>query len=331
VSSEETNAITAGQWDLRQDGKETAMRKSPTALAIILGAALCLGGCSGGGPRPNADPGDTTSSSPAKKTDVSAPETPSGEVLFDTSSLPQTLRIGVNFTYPNLGYYNGEKLEGFEIDLARYIAASLGYTEDEIEWIEAPSLLRGSLVKTGRVDMIIATYMETKQRQRGLDFAGPYIVAGQDLLVRQDETRINGPEDLAGLTVCASAGVLGVERLQADYSPEIVIVERSGLMPCIDALIAGDVDAVVTLDIVLAGAAHMPEYEGLVRVLGNPFSQEKVNITLPDKSPLCDPIEDALNQWIDSGLWLESAPPHLGEPGIGYPADVNPPALTPCG
>jgi glutamate transport system substrate-binding protein len=125
--------------------------------------------------------------------------------------------------------------------------------------------------------------------------------------------------------------VLGVERLQADYSPEIVIVERSGLMPCIDALIAGEVDAVISLDIVLAGEAAVPEYADLVRVVGNPFSVESVNVTIPDKSPLCEPIETALGQWIDSGLWLESAREHLGEPGVGYDVDLNPPAFTSCG
>lgn len=80
------------------------------------------------------------------------------------------------------------------VDVAKYIAKKLGYSEDQIVWKEAPSKQREAMLQNGDVDYIVATYSITDERKKVVSFAGPYFVAGQDLLVRKDETSIKGPE-----------------------------------------------------------------------------------------------------------------------------------------
>ena len=62
------------------------------------------------------------------------------------------------------------------------------------------------MLNTGQVDMIFATYSISDSRKKTVDFAGPYHTAGQDLLVRADNTDIKGPDDLNGKNLCSVTG-----------------------------------------------------------------------------------------------------------------------------
>ncbi|MDK6877285.1 transporter substrate-binding domain-containing protein, partial [Escherichia coli] len=80
----------------------------------------------------------------------------------------------------------------------KYVAKKLGYSEDRIVWKESPSKQREAMLQNGDVDMIVATYSITDARKNTVSFAGPYFIAGQDLLVRKDEHKVSGPDDLDG-------------------------------------------------------------------------------------------------------------------------------------
>ncbi len=67
---------------------------------------------------------------------------------------------------------------GFDVDVAKYVAKKLGYSEDEIVWKEAPSKQREAMLQNGDVDFIVATYSITDERKKVVSFAGPYFVAG---------------------------------------------------------------------------------------------------------------------------------------------------------
>ena len=113
------------------------------------------------------------------------------------------IRIGIKFDQPGLGFKKSGTYVGFDVDVAKYVAKKLGYSEDEIVWKEAPSKQREAMLQNGDVDMILATYSITDERKNAVSFAGPYFVAGQDLLVRKDDHSINGPEDLNGKRLCS--------------------------------------------------------------------------------------------------------------------------------
>ena len=52
------------------------------------------------------------------------------------------------------------------MDVAKYIAKKLGYSEDQIIWKEAPSKQREAMIQNGDVDMILATYSITDERKK---------------------------------------------------------------------------------------------------------------------------------------------------------------------
>ena len=60
--------------------------------------------------------------------------------------------IGTKFDQPGLGQKdpNG-KMSGFDVDVAKYVAKELGYSEDKIEWKESPSGQRENLIQNDQV------------------------------------------------------------------------------------------------------------------------------------------------------------------------------------
>src|SRR5699024_10429441 len=109
----------------------------------------------------------------------------------------ETITVGIKYDQPGLGFREGNNPPtGFDVDVARAVLAEMGYEEDQIEWVEAPTPQRENMLENGQVDMIFATYSITPERDERVDFAGPYFMAGQDILIRVDEDGITTPEDL---------------------------------------------------------------------------------------------------------------------------------------
>ena len=104
-----------------------------------------------------------------------------------------TIVIGTKFDQPGLGLKKPDgTMSGFDVDVAKYVAEQLGYKEDKIEWKEAPSGQRETLIQNDQVTFIAATYSITDARKEKVSFAGPYLVTGQSLLVKADNTDITG-------------------------------------------------------------------------------------------------------------------------------------------
>ncbi|MCL1841173.1 MAG: transporter substrate-binding domain-containing protein [Propionibacteriaceae bacterium] len=168
---------------------------------------------------------------------------------------PGKLTIGIKFDQPHLGYKDGDTYTGFDVDVATYIAGKLGFSPDQIVWKEAVSSQRETLLQNHQVDMILATYSITADRQKKVAFAGPYFVAGQDLLVRSNETAITGPNSLDGKKLCSVSGSTSAQYIQKNYASQVQLVQVQTYSECVTSLLAGRVDAVTTDDIILAGLA----------------------------------------------------------------------------
>lgn len=239
-----------------------------------------------------------------------------------------TIRIGIKYDQPGLGYQDGRDYTGFDTDVARYVAAELGYSEDQIEWVEAPSANRENMLTNNQVDMIFATYSITEKRLKTVDFAGPYFVAGQDLLVQAENTDITGPESLAGKNLCSVTGSTSAKKIQDKYSSEVQLVQQNSYSDCVVALNAGMVDAVTTDDIILAGLASTKANQGELKLVGNTFSTENYGVGLPKGSDKCSAINAAINKMVDTGAWEEAIKKNVGAANYTYNAELNPPVLT---
>ncbi|WP_029069255.1 glutamate ABC transporter substrate-binding protein [Jonesia quinghaiensis] len=248
-----------------------------------------------------------------------------------TTQDSDSLTIGIKFDQPGLGFKDGETYTGFDVDVAKYVADKLGYTEDQIEFVEAISANRETMLEGDQVDMIFATYSITEERDQVVDFAGPYFVAGQDLLVRADDMDITGPESLSGKNLCSVSGSTSAQRVKDTYDTgsEINLVEQPGYSECLSLLTGGQVDAVTTDDIILAGLAA-EEGSGAMKVVGNPFSEERYGVGIPEGSDQCTAINEALTEMFDDGSWQEAIDAATDGTGFVPNADLNPPTLVEC-
>jgi glutamate transport system substrate-binding protein len=242
-----------------------------------------------------------------------------------------TIRIGIKYDQPGLGLQEGEEFTGFDTDVARYVADKLGYSEDQIEWVETISANRETALQNDEVDMIFATYSITDERKGLIDFAGPYFVAGQDLLVATDNTDITGPEDLEGKNLCSVTGSTSAENIKNDYAEGVELVERGGYAECAQALASGAVDAVTTDDIILAGLAATEENAGKFKVVGAPFSEERYGVGLPDGSTdRCEEVNTAIGEMISDGTWDDLVAANTEGADYTPNADLNPPEQDAC-
>jgi glutamate transport system substrate-binding protein len=240
----------------------------------------------------------------------------------------ESLRIGIKFDQPGLGYDEGGSYSGFDVDVAKYVAAELGVSEENIEWVEAPSANRENLLSNEQVDMIFATYSITDTRKETVDFAGPYFVAGQDLLVPTDSD-IAGPEDLEGKNLCSVTGSTSAQKIKDQY-PGVQLVEQPGYAECVTAMGGGQIDAVTTDDIILAGLAAQEANAGKFKVVGNTFSEENYGVGLPKGSDMCEDINAAITKMIDDGAWEEAITSNTEGADYTFNAELNPPTPAPC-
>jgi len=239
------------------------------------------------------------------------------------------LTVGIKFDQPGLGLRSGDTYTGFDVDVARYVAAELGFEADQITFKESPSPQRENLLQSGQVDMIVATYSITDARKEKVSFAGPYFVAGQGLLVQEGNTDITGPDTLDGKKLCSVQGSTPAQRIKDEFSSEVQLQEFDTYSKCVEQLSQGNVDAVTTDDIILAGFAAQPQFAGKLKVVGTTFSQENYGIGLPKGSDRCQAVTDAITKMISSGEWAKALEANTGA-SYTPNADLNPPTPAAC-
>ena len=221
----------------------------------------------------------------SKKDDAKADPTPTAsEATFPAGSTMAKLaesgkvRVGTKFDQPLFGLKNLDGVpEGFDVEIAKIIAAELGIDAKNIEWTETPSKIREEVLETDKVDFVVATYTINDKRKERIAFAGPYYVAGQDIMVRADDDSITGPESLTGTSkkVCSVTGSTPAEKIK-EYASESQIVLFDVYSKCADALKNKQVDAVTTDNVILLGIVG--ESSGAFKMVGKKFTDEPYGI-----------------------------------------------------
>ena len=289
------------------------------ALAGIAIAALALTACNSG--TPGAEPGTggatgdagdgSASGNPwTVATDVTLDGSPTFEKMTDADKVV----IGVKNDQPGLGYEDAATgtRSGFDIDIARWIAASLGFDEDKIEYQTIPSANREQAIVNGDIDYYVGTYSITDKRKEQIDFAGPYFITGQGLLVAKDNTDINGPDDLAGKIVCSVTGSTPLQRIRDEYNPGDT-VEYDTYSQCVEQLKAGSVDAITTDEAILAG--YVAQEPDALKIAGEPFSEERYGVGLPKGDTV---LKDHINALFNDNpeIWTAIFDKNLAPAGI---------------
>ncbi|MFG1695280.1 glutamate ABC transporter substrate-binding protein [Nonomuraea sp. NPDC049309] len=239
--------------------------------------------------------------------------------IVDKAKNDKKLVIGVKADQPGLGLRTPDGgFTGFDIEVAKYVAKQLGVEEKDITFKETVSANREAFIEQGQVDMVVATYSITDARKQKVSFAGPYFVAGQDLLVRADDTELTGPEALNGKKLCSVAGSTPAQKVKAEYAKEVQLQEERTYSACVDRVLGGQLDAITTDDVILAGYAA--QHAGRLKVVGKPFSTEKYGIGLKkDDAAGRKAINDALEKMFSDGSWTKALQDSVGASGFPLP------------
>ncbi|WP_405160879.1 glutamate ABC transporter substrate-binding protein [Nocardia sp. NBC_01499] len=223
--------------------------------------------------------------------------------------------IGIKYDQPGMSVMGADgKPRGFDVDTAAYIANNLGVQPDHITWKEARTEQREDMLSSGAVDFVVASYSISAARQKQVSFAGPYLMTGQDLLVRQGETGIDRPEALGGRSVCSAKGSTSADKIKKDFAADVNLTARDTYSQCVDDLLAGTVDAVSTDGVILAGyAATHPDQ---LRVVGHPFTKERYGVGVKKGNiDLQTRITGAIQAMIADGSWQRSVDANLKRGG----------------
>jgi glutamate transport system substrate-binding protein len=282
-----------------------------TLAAVLLTGALALTACGKEG-------SPTDSGAPAGLFEVAKDVKVDGSPTFEKVKARGNLVIGVKEDQPGLGYKDPttNKYSGFDIDIARLISAKLGFDPEKIQFKTIQSAAREQALINGDVDYYVGTYTINAGRKEKVGFAGPYFVAGQDLLVKKDNTDITGKETLKGKKVCSVTGSTPAKRIRDEKltEPGGSIEEFQGYSQCVTKLLNGEVDAVTTDDAILKGYAAAEE--GKLKVVGKTFSSEPYGVGLPkEDKALRDKVNDILQASLDDGTWQKIYDGTLGKSG----------------
>jgi glutamate transport system substrate-binding protein len=287
-----------------------------TRLAAAFGAmtmALAMAAC--GGDDSDAGSGSSTG-------------TGGGSGIVAKAAKDKKLTIGVKADQPGLGLQTGSTYTGFDIEIGKIIAKGLGVDASGITWKTTVSANREPYIQQGQVDLVVATYTINDDRKKKVNFGGPYYIAGQDLLVPTNST-ITGPEALKGKKVCSVSGSTPAKKIQTDYK-DAQLQQFDSYSKCVTALAGGQVDAVTTDDIILAGYAAQEQYAGKFKVVGKPFSTEPYGIGIKkEDSAGCTKINDILKAAAADGSYKKAWDDTLGKSGKAAP-ELDASKLTNC-
>jgi glutamate transport system substrate-binding protein len=249
------------------------------ATLAAIGLTAC-GGASDGG---EATAGD-------------APTFAAGSTMAELSKAGK-VTIGTKFDQPGFGLrgLSGDP-EGFDVEVATAIAAKLGIKPENITWKETPSAVREQVLERGEVDFVVATYTINAKRKARISFAGPYYVAGQQIMVKADNTTITGPDSLKSqpnAKVCSVVGSTPAENIKQYLASPSQLVTFDVYSKCADALRTNQVDAVTTDNVILLGLVG--DSKDAFKVVGQPFTKEPYGIGVKKgDTAFCTFINDTL-------------------------------------
>lgn len=252
--------------------------KKFTALIVgaSLGISLMLGGCSSNSSLPSAG--------------NSVP--PDIKAIKDRGML----KVGVKVDVPKFGFKDPKtnKIEGFEIDIAKAIAKKILGDENKIELQAVTAKTRGPLLDNGEVDIIAATFTITEERKQSYNFSDPYFVDGVGLMVKK-ASGLASLKDFNGKKIGVAQSATSKKAIQAqadkagvkveflEFStyPEIKSALDSGRVDCFSvdgAILYGYLDD----STVILSDRFDPQNYGIAAKKGNDALAKTINDTIAE-------------------------------------------------
>ncbi|MBP3222563.1 MAG: glutamate ABC transporter substrate-binding protein [Actinomycetaceae bacterium] len=214
-----------------------------------------------------------------------------------------TLKIGgvSTSTLFALESIEDKKIRGFDSGLAQMLARYILGDNARVEQTQVTSSTREEVLINGTVNAVFATYSITDERKEKIDFAGPYFVSQQGILVKKNNSNISGLNDLSGKTVGVQAGSTTPDILK-EFAPQANVKEYQTDDEIQEALAQGRIDAYVVDNTLLASA--VAERPADFKIVGDPFGPEDpYGIGLPKGSDGAEFVNEFLNTITTNGSW----------------------------
>jgi len=289
-----------------------------TLVALALTATAC------GDDKDNS----TVSGGQSTATTVASKPTFAAGTTMATLQGKGKIVVGVKFDQPGLGQKNPltNKVEGFDVEIAKQIAlgifgGNISDIDSKIEFKESITANRETFLENGTVDMVVATYTINDARKQRIDFAGPYYVAGQDIMVKVSDNSIKGVNDLNGKKTCSVRGSTPAANVKAK-APQADLTEFDQYSDCVQALRDGRVQSVTTDNSILLGFVNTSPTE--FKIVGNKFTDEPYGIGVKRGDDAFRTfINDRLEAIYANGEWAKLFAATLGK--LGIPTPTPPP------
>ncbi|MEU2742837.1 glutamate ABC transporter substrate-binding protein [Streptomyces sp. NPDC007095] len=230
----------------------------------------------------------------------------------DSSGGGKKITVGIKFDQPGIGQKTPQGYAGFDVDVATYVAGKLGYKPDQIQWKETKSADRENALSRGDVDFIAASYSITPERETKVDFAGPYLLAHQDVLIRADDTAIKSPSDLNSKKLCSVTGSTSAQNVHDKLAPKAQLQQYPTYSACLTGLQNKAIDALTTDDSILAGYASQAAFKGKFKLGGFKMTNENYGIGVKKGSDLKAKINTALEAMVSDGSWQKAVDKNFG-------------------
>ena len=245
-----------------------------SVLALIIG--LAVGYLLGMYTTPQQAPPATTTTTTSTQTPQTSGQCP---VSVDVIKKRGKLILGTDATWPPWEYVVGDKIVGWDIDIAREIANALG-VQLEIRDMRFAGLLEA--VRKGDVDLAISAITWTSEREKVLEFSMPYYLESIVVVTKAARNDINKVEDLYGKTVGVQIGTTHEEWAAANLEkPNKANVRRYDKVYTymVEVLRRGDVDAII-LDRSIA-TALVKKFPDLKIAFELPGSAGYISVAMP--------------------------------------------------
>ena len=224
---------------------------------------------------------------------VLMPERYEEKDLFDEIKTRGYIKIGVNIDSKPFCFINKKgEYEGYDVDLANYIANIILKNHSNVKFIPVTPANRMIKVSTGEVDIVIATMTITPQRESIIDFSIPYDTAGQALLVKSD-SKITTMSELANQNVGVIWGTTA-EKNMLSLMPSANIIGYKTYKEAYKGLKKGHIVAITSDDTILNRYALEDKD---VKLLPKRYSREPYGIGF-QKGASSDKLREEVNNAI---------------------------------
>lgn len=224
-----------------------------------------------------------------------APSDPSEESTGDAAAAGRgveeikdagTINIGVFGDKAPFGYTDSDgKPAGYDIEYAKRMAEDLG-VEANIIPVEAAS--RVEFLHSGKVDVILANFTVTPEREEKVDFANPYMKVSLGVATPVDKPAT--PEDLKDRDIVIVRGTTADTFLTDEY-PDANVTKYEQYTDVTNALVDGRGDAWVTdnTEALAWTENYQGKFETSIPTLGEPNTI----------APAVQKGNDDLREWIN--------------------------------